>query len=365
MNDSTNGSGSPPAGEIRLSVCIPVYNFAAFLGATLDSILPQVVSGVEVLVLDGGSVDRTPELMRERTSCEPCLRYVRFEKRGGIDADIAKCVELAHGDYCWLFSGDDIMRPGALASVLDWIRSEEDVYLGRHTICDRDMRYLFDYAIFTDARGRTVDLADPRSRIAYLANALNTEAIFSFMSGQVIRRETWKAVPEPAQFMRSCWGLAARLLSASETRLRVCCVNEIWLDKRGGNDSFMDRGLVNRLRIAIEGFTSIATAYFGADSSEAAEIRRMLRNEVTFKAVIYTRSLTDDNPGLESRAVLDRLVAAIYSDPGLRNLLVRVLYRHTPASLLRIARAVYRFLLQAGLRIRTPPAATGADARKS
>lgn len=364
MSDSTNSSADP-AGAIRLSICIPIYNFAGVIEQTLDSILPQVVSGVEVLVLDGGSVDRTPQIMSERTSREPRLRYVRFEQRGGIDADIAKCVELAHGEYCWLFSGDDIMRPGALASVLDWIRTGEDVYLGRHTICDRDMRYLFDYAIFTDAGVRTVNLADPRARIAYFADALNTEAIFSFMSGQVIRRQTWTTVPEPAQFMRSCWGLAARLLSASATRLRVCCVNEIWLDKRGGNDSFMDRGLVNRLRIAIDGFTSIATAYFGADSSEAAEIRRMLRNEVNFKAVIYTRSLTDDNPGLESRAVLDRLVAAIYSDPGLRNRLVRAFYRHTPALLLRIARAVYRFLLQAGLRIRTPPAGTGADARKS
>ena len=119
----------------------------------------------------------------------------------------------------------------------------------------------------------------------------------------------------------------------------------------------MDRGLVNRLRIAIEGFTAIAAEYFGAESPEASELRRMLRNEITLKAVIYTRSLTDDNPRLESREVLDRLVAAIYSDPGIRNTLVRLLYRHTPAALLRVARAAYRFLLQTGMRIRTPPRA--------
>lgn len=340
---------------MRLSVCIPVYNFADFLAVTLNSILPQLVPGVEVMVLDGGSTDRTPEMMREWAAREPGLRYVRFDQRGGIDPDIAKCVELARGEYCWLFSGDDLMRPGALARVLAWTESGEDVYLGKHTNCDRDMRLLFDYRIFRREDAKIVDLADPEARLAYLENALNTEAVFSFMSGQVIRRATWNSVPEPTPFMRSCWGLAARLLSATRTRLRVRCVNEIWLDKRGGNDSFMDRGLVNRLRIAVDGFNGIAAAYFGPGSLEAVQVRRLLRNELNLKMIIYARSLADDSPEQESRPELDRLVDAIYCDPGTKEWLVRLLYRHTPALLLRVLRAAYRMMLEAGMRLRTPP----------
>jgi len=339
---------------VRLSVCIPVYNFADFLDTTLDSIMPQLVPCVEVMVLDGGSTDRTPDMMRERAAREPGLRYVRFDQRGGIDPDIAKCVEYARGEYCWLFSGDDLMRAGALARVLAWTESEDDVYLGKHTNCDRDMRVLFDYRIFQLENVRTVDLADPAARVAYLTNALNTEAVFSFMSGQVIRRSTWNSVPEPTPFMRSCWGLAARLLSAARIRLRVCCVNEIWLDKRGGNDSFMDRGLVNRLRIAVDGFNGIATAYFGAGSPEVVQIRRLLRNELNLKMIMYARSLTDDSPAQESRSELDRLVDAIYCDPGMKEWLVRFLYRYSPALVLRALRALYRLMLQTGMRLRTP-----------
>ena len=45
----------------RLSITIPVYNFAQFLPETLDTILDQEgAKDVEVLIFDGGSTDHTP-----------------------------------------------------------------------------------------------------------------------------------------------------------------------------------------------------------------------------------------------------------------------------------------------------------------
>ena len=73
-----------------------------------------------------------------------------------------------------------------------------------------------------------------------------------------------------ALFMGSCWGIAARLLSlGKQSGLRASYVARTWLDKRGGNDSFMDRGLVHRCGIAVHGFTAIADTIFGAGSAEA------------------------------------------------------------------------------------------------
>ena len=332
---------------------MPVYNCAEFLGAALDSIMPQLIDGVEVLVVDGASTDRTPQIVSERTASCPQLRYARLERRGGIDADMAKSVELARGEYCWLFSGDDVMRPGALGRLLGSLDSGADIYLCGHTICDREMRFLLDYPIFRPDVPRRVQFGDPAARIEYLRAAVNTEALFSFMSGLVVRRGAWNS--GTPVFMGSCWGHVARLLSVAERGLSVCYVGETWLDKRGGNDSFMDRGLVHRLGIAVHGFIAIAAKYFGPDSAEARQVRRLLRNELGLRMFIYARVLTDDTPQLESREQLDRLLTLIYSDRGLWNAWVRFVYRRTPRLAIRGVRGAYRLARRAGFRLRAPP----------
>ena len=89
---------------IRLSVCIPTYNFGRFIGETLESIVRQATEEVEIVVLDGGSTDNTTEVVEGFRDAFPRLRYYRQDFKGGIDRDMAKSVELARGEYCWLFS---------------------------------------------------------------------------------------------------------------------------------------------------------------------------------------------------------------------------------------------------------------------
>ncbi len=81
--------------KTALSICIPIYNFGAFIGETLASILPQATDEVEVLVVDGASTDNTPEVIAAIQRTFPGLRYNRLEKKGGIDRDMARSVELA------------------------------------------------------------------------------------------------------------------------------------------------------------------------------------------------------------------------------------------------------------------------------
>lgn len=329
------------ADTVQLSVCIPVFNFGAFLGETLDSILPQVVPGIEIVVVDGASTDDTPQVVASRMELCPQLRYVRLDKRGGIDADIALSVEHATGRFCWLFSGDDIMRPDALERALSWLSSGHDVLVCRHSNCDKMMRRLEDHPVLSVDQVTSVDLADPEQRRRYLSVAVNTEALFSFMGGLIIRREAWRSVPPVERFMGSCWGHVARLLSLGQNRLKVCYVAEIWLDKRGDNDSFLDKGLVNRLKLAVDGYLDIATYYFGANSWELGQVRRLLRNELGLRNFIKGLHVTRINPAQESRAELDRLMLLLYQERGFRFSLARGIYRNFPLSIYPILHVVY------------------------
>src|SRR5580658_6364649 len=80
---------------MRLSICIPTYNFGAFIGETLESIAAQLQDGVEVVVLDGGSTDETAEVVGAFAQRHPQIRYHRQPERGGIDRDMARTVALA------------------------------------------------------------------------------------------------------------------------------------------------------------------------------------------------------------------------------------------------------------------------------
>lgn len=329
------------ADSMQLSICIPVFNFGTFLGETLDSILPQVVSGIEVVVVDGASTDDTPQVVASRMDHCPQLRYVRLDKRGGIDADIALSVEHATGRFCWLFSGDDIMRPDALKRALNWLSSGHDVLLCRHSNCDKMMWRLEDHPVLSVSHVMSIDLADLEQRRRYLSVAVNTEALFSFMGGLIVRREAWRSVPAVEQFMGSCWGHVARLLSVARHSLKVCYVDEIWLDKRGDNDSFLDRGLVNRMKLAVDGYLGIATHYFGGDSWEVAQVRRFLRNELGLRTFIKGLHVTRINPAQESREELDRLMTLLYGEEGFRFALARRIYGNFPLSMFPILHIAY------------------------
>lgn len=96
---------------IRLSVCIPTYNFGAFIGATLDSIDGQATDEVEIVV-DGASKDNTAQVVQQVEQSFARLRYCRRDVKGGVDADLALALELARVDYCWLMSSDDVLASG-------------------------------------------------------------------------------------------------------------------------------------------------------------------------------------------------------------------------------------------------------------
>lgn len=327
-----------------ISICIPVYNCGAYVGQALDSILPQAGDRVEVVIYDGGSTDNTSQVLEPYLKAAPNLHYHRGSARGGIDADMARCVGLASGVYCWLFSGDDVMRPGALERALESTRSGHDVYICQHTLCDINMNFLRDYPVLIPHVAFSAELSEARARQTWFGRATNTEAFFSFMSGLVVRRSKWlegRLIPE---FDGSCWAHVARLFELIEQGLSVSFVPEVWLDQRGDNDSFREKGIVDRVRLGIEGFQGIGDHFFSRDSVEAFHIRRVLRNEFSLKVFLNLKVTTAGSACESERALLDRIVAATYSDRSLVNFSKEAAYRWAPLWTIRLAVKLWQVL---------------------
>lgn len=327
---------------LKISVCIPVYNCAEFLGQALDSILPQTDDRIEVVVYDGGSTDGTPELMSYYSKAWANLRYHRDSHRGGIDADLATCVGFAQGEYCWLFSGDDVMRPGAIERALNWLNEKHDILICNHTICNKEMVISHVHTVLQPDQAFTANLANKEERLEWFRRAVTSEAYFSFLSGLIVRREKWHNGTLHEAFNRSCWGHVARVFGLISSGLKVCYVAEVWLDQRGENDSFMDKGIVNRIRIGIEGYHMLADNFFGHDSIEAFHIRRVIRHEFPLMTMLYTKVQCHLHPEKEDRVLLDRLAKLAYCDNSPAILSDRLIYLATSYRLFVVVRFAYR-----------------------
>ncbi|MEI8300721.1 MAG: glycosyltransferase family 2 protein, partial [Chlamydiota bacterium] len=104
-----------------LTIAIPTYNRAAFLIETLESIIPQMTSRVDLVISDNGSQDNTIEVVAKYQSLYPRIKLCRFSHNQGIDANIVNCLNNAFGDYVFFFSDDDLLMPESIKVILDTI----------------------------------------------------------------------------------------------------------------------------------------------------------------------------------------------------------------------------------------------------
>jgi glycosyltransferase involved in cell wall biosynthesis len=94
----------------QVSVIIPTYNSARYLVEALESVLAQTFRDVEVLVIDDGSTDETPEIMKRYG--EP-VRYLRQEN-AGVAAARNRGIGESSGKYIAFLDADDTWYPQKL-----------------------------------------------------------------------------------------------------------------------------------------------------------------------------------------------------------------------------------------------------------
>jgi glycosyltransferase involved in cell wall biosynthesis len=104
----------------RISCLLPVYNGEAFLVEAVDSILSQTYRDFELVVVDDGSRDATPDILRAFAEKDDRVRVVRREN-GGIVAALNTGLSASRGDYVARMDADDISLPERFQFQLDYL----------------------------------------------------------------------------------------------------------------------------------------------------------------------------------------------------------------------------------------------------
>lgn len=180
-------SSTLPQPALKLSICVTTFNRAAFIGATLESILPQLTNECEVVVLDGASTDDTEGVVSGYIRRFDRLRYIRQETNNGIDRDYDRVVELAGGEYCWLMTDDDLLKPGAVAAVQEALRRNPSLIIVNTEVRDFNMSKVLRPRVLVFESDRVYGPEEMDRLFVEVGNYLR------YVGGVIITRQIWSA----------------------------------------------------------------------------------------------------------------------------------------------------------------------------
>ena len=191
---------------MTLSICIPTFNRAEYLPATLDSIAAQWTDGLEITVADNASTDDTQRIVDRYRDRLGDIKYFRWESNQGADRNYLKSVEIATGDYCWILGSDDPIAPGAIATLIATITERSPtIILFNRMLCTRELTPVREdrYLTVGDVATAWYDFSQRGELERYLENASSMCAAFSYLSSMAFARDAWNAVTDHEAFIGS------------------------------------------------------------------------------------------------------------------------------------------------------------------
>lgn len=105
-----------------VSVIVPAHDRATTLPRAIRSALNQSCNDLEVIVVDDGSTDNTPDVVRGLQ--DERVRFRRFDDQRGANVARNEGVDLARGQFVSFLDSDDELHPRHLERVLEMFRAE-------------------------------------------------------------------------------------------------------------------------------------------------------------------------------------------------------------------------------------------------
>lgn len=163
---------------LKLSFIVPVYNVAQYLRKCVESLLAQDYGNYEIILVDDGSTDNSPQICDEYASMNelkneriselkrPPIRVIHQEN-GGLSAARNAGIKCAKGEYICFVDSDDYWEPNVLGSLMAQIeRDNLDVLR-------------FDYKNVNEQNEEFHPNKDPKRDVDYSETVTNGETFLN------------------------------------------------------------------------------------------------------------------------------------------------------------------------------------------
>ena len=101
-----------------ISIIVPVYNSAPFLDKCIQSLIDQTYRDIEIILIDDGSKDDSPAILRKWADTDPRIRVVFKEKNSGVSDSRNIGLQMAKGEYIGFADSDDWVEPEMYGEML-------------------------------------------------------------------------------------------------------------------------------------------------------------------------------------------------------------------------------------------------------
>jgi glycosyltransferase involved in cell wall biosynthesis len=314
-----------------VSVVIPTYNGASFIGETLSAVFAQTYAPDEVLIVDDSSTDQIESVVASiaRQSLIP-IRFTQLpQNTGSPSKPLNVGISKAKSEFILTLDQDDLMRPRRVEASLKALKSFPTCgfAIGRFSIlgfAEGNLGQIWPTAQFSDI----CDYIDPVAEFSLL----DSKAAFSALllknfagsaSNFCFRKELWEKIGGFDESIKTCTDLDFILRVVLESPIVI--INEVLFDYRW-RDSSLNHANARKTELEL---TRVRLSAASASPEWAGEQRLVLEDCAVNAARLALRQ--GDFPGLFS--VLNTLL----KNGGFRTFLKRKFGRPKPAGPVRDA----------------------------
>ena len=111
----------------KISVVMPVLNGEKYLAEAIESILNQTFQDFEFIIVDDGSTDQTPEILRSYANKDSRIQIVTNPINRGIGYSRNRGIALSRGEYIANMDADDLCLPERFEKQVRFLDSHPDI----------------------------------------------------------------------------------------------------------------------------------------------------------------------------------------------------------------------------------------------
>ena len=108
----------------KVSVIVTVYNTEKYIEQCINSLISQTYQNIEIILIDGGSTDKTPEICDKYENTYKNIKVIHKENEG-VSAARNRGIEEATGDYILFVDGDDWIENNTIEALV-WLEEENE-----------------------------------------------------------------------------------------------------------------------------------------------------------------------------------------------------------------------------------------------
>ena len=106
---------------MKINIVLSTYNGAKFLAEQIESIQKQTFTDWQLLIRDDGSIDETPQIIKQFVAADKRIKFINADKREnfGVIKNFFTLVKFEAADYYFFSDQDDVWLPNKMATMLD------------------------------------------------------------------------------------------------------------------------------------------------------------------------------------------------------------------------------------------------------